>query len=185
MRFIRHKWWGLCARLRTSYYGIRYRQVTFASRARCNGQLTIRGKGRVIVGPGSTLSGENELRGNVFDLSNGATVRIGADCYVNGVRVSADNEVTIGDRCIVGAARILTTDYHAVDPSFRFDQHAPVRSEPVIVEDEVWLANQTALLPGVTIGSGSVVAFGSVISRSVPPGCVIGSHQQRTLTKLA
>lgn len=41
-------------------------------------------------------------------------------------------------------------------------------SKDVVVEEDVWLGARFTLLPGVTIGRGSIIAAGAVVSRSVP-----------------
>lgn len=49
-------------------------------------------------------------------------------------------------------------------------------SKDVIVEEEVWLATNVVLMPGVVVGRGSAVGAGSVLRRSVPPySTVIGN----------
>jgi len=40
---------------------------------------------------------------------------------------------------------------------------------PVIIEDNAWLAISVDVLPGVTIGEGSIIAAGSVVTESIPP----------------
>lgn len=40
---------------------------------------------------------------------------------------------------------------------------------PVIIEDNVWIAISVDILPGVTIGEGSIIAAGSVVTESIPP----------------
>jgi len=42
---------------------------------------------------------------------------------------------------------------------------------PVIIEKNVWVAINVVILPGVTIGEGSIVACGSVVTKSIPPLC--------------
>lgn len=44
----------------------------------------------------------------------------------------------------------------------------------VIIEHDVWIGCNVTLLSGVTIGRGSTVAAGAVVSKSMPPYCVIG-----------
>lgn len=48
------------------------------------------------------------------------------------------------------------------------------RELDVVVEEDVWIGAQVILLPGVTVGRGSTVAAGAVVSRDIPPYCVAG-----------
>jgi maltose O-acetyltransferase len=45
---------------------------------------------------------------------------------------------------------------------------------PIVVGDHVWIGASAVLLPGVTIGEGSVVGAGSVVTKDVPRGVVVG-----------
>ena len=45
---------------------------------------------------------------------------------------------------------------------------------PVVIEDQVWLATRSLVLPGVTVGRGAVAAAGSVVTRDVPAGTIVG-----------
>jgi acetyltransferase-like isoleucine patch superfamily enzyme len=48
----------------------------------------------------------------------------------------------------------------------------PMRSRPVIIEDEAWLGAHVVVLPGVRIGRGAVIGAGSVVTRDIPAGTV-------------
>ena len=61
----------------------------------------------------------------------------------------------------------LTTTGHPVHPDRRADFGR--FSEPIVIEDKVWIGSNVVVLPGVRIGYGSVVGAGSVVSRDIPP----------------
>jgi maltose O-acetyltransferase len=44
---------------------------------------------------------------------------------------------------------------------------------PVVVEDDVWIGARVIILPGVTIGTGSILGAGSVVAHSVPAYSVV------------
>ncbi len=48
-----------------------------------------------------------------------------------------------------------------------------VKREFVRIEDDCWIAANTVILAGVTIGKGSVIAAGSVVNKDVPPYSVV------------
>ena len=50
---------------------------------------------------------------------------------------------------------------------------SPDVSAPIVIEDHVWIGMRAIVLRGVTIGEGSIVAAGSVVSRNVPPHCLV------------
>jgi lipopolysaccharide O-acetyltransferase len=42
-------------------------------------------------------------------------------------------------------------------------------SNPIIIEDNVWIGESVSILPGVTIGQGSIVGANSLVSKNIPP----------------
>ena len=65
---------------------------------------------------------------------------------------------------------------------------SPVASEevkPVTIEDNVWIGKRAIIMPGVTIGQGSIVAGGAVVMVTVPPNTIVAGNPARLLKKLA
>ena len=54
-------------------------------------------------------------------------------------------------------------------------------TRPVTIEDDVWIGANAVILPGVTLGKHSVVAAGSVVSRSVPPYSVCAGSPAKVI----
>lgn len=76
--------------------------------------------------------------------------------------------VIIGNNVLIGPNVTIVTELHNKDLETRRN----VYSSPVVIEDDCWIAVNTLILPGVTIGKGSVIAAGSVVTRDIPPGSV-------------
>jgi acetyltransferase-like isoleucine patch superfamily enzyme len=100
-------------------------------------------------------------------------------------RVGHDNTMTVGRAITIGrycrlASRVMIADSsgHPLDPEARqAGQAAPVEKvQPVTIEDNVWLCTGAIVLPGVTIGEGSVVAAGAVVRQSVPPYSLVAGN---------
>ena len=56
-----------------------------------------------------------------------------------------------------------------------------VYDQPVVIEDDVWCGANVTILKGVTIGHGSVVAAGAVVTKSFPPYSIIGGIPAKLL----
>jgi acetyltransferase-like isoleucine patch superfamily enzyme len=56
-----------------------------------------------------------------------------------------------------------------------------VKREFVKIEDDCWIAANTIILAGVTIGRGSVIAAGSVVTKDVPPYSIVGGVPAKVL----
>jgi maltose O-acetyltransferase len=86
-----------------------------------------------------------------------AELVVGAWSMFNyGVSLRARRSIRIGERCMFGAL-------------VQIDDTNRERSAPISIGDDVWVAHGAILEPGVTIGEGSVVAAGSVVTADVPP----------------
>ncbi|MEX2395994.1 MAG: acyltransferase, partial [Balneolales bacterium] len=103
---------------------------------------------------------------------------IGNDVSINfGVSIVAENKVTLGNRIRIGPyTMIIDTDRHIQNDRFKW-----AKGEPVIIEDDVWLATRVMVLKGSLIGKGSMIASGSVVSGVIPPYVVAGGIPARVL----
>jgi len=93
--------------------------------------------------------------------------------------------LTIGNYVVFGPSPTIITGDHRTDVigeyMFLVDDKSPESDLPVVIEDDVWLGARVIILKGVTIGRGSVVAAGSVVTSSFPPYSVIGGVPARLL----
>ena len=89
-------------------------------------------------------------------------------------------ELRIGRKVIFGPKPTIITGDHRIDLIGRYiidvsdDEKLPVQDAPVVIEDDVWCGANVTILKGVTIGRGSVVAAGAVVTKSFPPYSIIG-----------
>jgi acetyltransferase-like isoleucine patch superfamily enzyme len=58
-------------------------------------------------------------------------------------------------------------------------QRQGLSSAKVVIEDDVWIGGKSIVLPGVTVGRGSIVAAGSVVTKDVPPFAIVASNPAR------
>ena len=87
--------------------------------------------------------------------------------------------LTIGDH--VHIARCCTI--YTVDHNYRSQVSIPYDevfiAKPVNIEDCVWIGSNVSIVPGVTVSEGAIVGMGSVVTRNVPKGAVIGGNPAR------
>lgn len=57
------------------------------------------------------------------------------------------------------------------------------RTQPITIEDEVWIGGGSIITQGVTVGRGAVVAAGSVVTEDVEPDTVVGGAPARFIKK--
>lgn len=111
----------------------------------------------------------------------GARLVIGEDCFLNyGASFGCTLEITLGDRCLIGPyAMIIDSAFHEL-----LDRSKRPPSQPVRLEDDVWVGAKASIMPGVTIGRGAVIGTGSVVTKDVPPFTVVAGAPARVLRTL-
>jgi acetyltransferase-like isoleucine patch superfamily enzyme len=151
--------------------------VTVGTRVRVRSRLQIGGEGRVVIGDRCEF--ESSPAGTVINaVGTAVVVRIGEGCGVNGLDVYAADDVTIGNRCMVGECTMVTTDFHSTDRD-RWSREARPKRGPITVGTNVWLANRTVITKNVSIGDNSVVSIGTIVREDVPANVIVSSHEQR------
>jgi len=103
-------------------------------------------------------------------------LKLGDDIQINdAVHIAAINSVTIGNRVLI-ASKVFISDhnhgFYGKDHTHTSPLIPPVErvlsSEPVLIEDDVWIGEFVAILPGVIIGKGAVIGTMSVVTKDIP-----------------
>jgi acetyltransferase-like isoleucine patch superfamily enzyme len=162
------------------------------------GRLFVRGMPRVRIGDGASVTiGDNvtlnsQDRGyhlNIFAPMKimadrpGAEIVIGDNTRMTGTCIHAYLRITIGKNCLI-AANTQIFDGSAHDlcfPNVEDRIHTVGGAKEIVIEDNVWIGANSIVLPGVTIGYGSVVAAGSVVTKSIPPYALAGGNPTRVI----
>ena len=93
--------------------------------------------------------------------------------------INVSQRVEIGARCSISwDCDIIDTDFHQIVLA---DGQLPAVSEPVVIEDDVWIGSHCLILKGVTIGHHSVIAAGSVVHRGAPPYSLLTGNPARRI----
>lgn len=133
---------------------------------------------------GANFTAGRHLWLEAIDEQNGKhyspVVCIGANVIVNDdVHIAAIDRITIGNDVLI-ASRVFISDhlhgcYDGVSSSSPLlpPRIREVRGAgPVTIGNNVWIGEMVAVLPGVTIGDGSVIGAGAVVTRDIPPASV-------------
>ena len=89
--------------------------------------------------------------------------------------------VTIGDYTMFGPGVQVLTPMHPLDAVLRRQQEY---GRPITIGADVWVGAGALILPGVTIGSRSVIGAGSVVTRDVPAGVFAAGNPCRVVREL-
>ena len=92
--------------------------------------------------------------------------------YINaGAQIRCMERIKIGNKCAIGR-NVMIMDFDAHKIIYR-DGNSNKITEPVIIEDNVWIGAGATILKGVTIGKGAVVGAGAVVTRDVPQNTIV------------
>lgn len=114
----------------------------------------------------------------------GSNVRVGDNFFANFDLVLLDcAPITIGDNVMFGPSVQLLTPMHSVD-DVELRNSGREWAEPITIGDNVWLAGGVIVCPGVSIGEGSTVGAGSVVTRDIPPRVLAAGNPCRVVREL-
>lgn len=114
-------------------------------------------------------------------------IEIGSDTYLgHRVVLRAGLGIRLGRHVTIASNVILSSDPgHPLDPVARRTQPAPREDLRFIdVGDDVWIAEGATVLGGVTLGAGAVVGAHAVVTKDVPPLCVVAGNPARVVKQL-
>ena len=122
-------------------------------------------------------------------------------------KIKIGDHCLVGPRCVVGAVNsvvlgnyvrlsnnviVIDNNNHPVNPVDRkimnsVEYTSPYRtwkyavSKPIVIHDNVWIGRNSIINKGVTIGENSIVAAGSVVTKDVPPNCIVGGNPAKVV----
>lgn len=136
--------------------------------------------------------------GNLQALCGGI-ITIGDNIYIgSGTHIQSKEKVVIGNNVIISNnVLICDNNNHPTSPSERIllsqcDDYMTdelwtwkyATSKPVVIEDNVWIGRNSVVMKGVTVGKGSIVAYGAVVTHDVPEYCVVAGNPAQVVKRL-
>lgn len=141
-----------------------------------------RNKSEFILSANSVLIIEDAFalyQGASIFIAPGATMHIKGHSFVNtNSMINCFDYIEIGyDTIISDDVRIQDSDNHYVMEG----EHTKANTKPIIIGDHVWIGKNAIILKGVNIGTGAIVAAGSVVTRNVPSHCLVAGNPARVI----
>ncbi|WP_417859915.1 acyltransferase [Winogradskyella sediminis] len=126
------------------------------------------------LGDASTIEDFSAVNNGVGDVIIGNRTRIGLSNTIIG-------PVTIGDDVRLAQNVVLSGLNHNYEGIESPIHEQGVSTKPIVIESESWIGANVVIVPGVTIGKHSIVAAGSVVTKSMPPYSVIVGNPAKVL----
>jgi lipopolysaccharide O-acetyltransferase len=138
----------------------------------------IRNKKNIKIGKNFTAGFGCRIEAFPLDDISKICINIGENVQINDyVHIGAVGSIIIGNNVLM-ASKIYISDHNhgSYDEDQNQNDHPmsiPMERKaickPVIIEDNVWIGESVCILPGVTIGKGSIIGALSVVPKSIPP----------------
>lgn len=170
-----------------------------------NGRLAYIGRNVKLQGNRNNLklSGTVSLQDNVFMQLNGlfsmgerSMIKRDAYIIVNNGHLVVGSHSAIGKRCeiAVNGGRVEIGNYVRIascvfitNANHEFADKAVsimdqgIITKDVIIEDDVWIGHGSIILPGIHIGKGAIIAAGSVVTKNVAAGTIVGGNPAKLI----
>lgn len=138
--------------------------------------FVLRGGGYVSFGKRLTTGVGCRLEALRLDDDKRKRIVLGDDIQINDhVHISAMDKVEIGSGCLLASNIYISDNSHGYYKGTDLDSSPMVRPDhreyftaPVTIKNNVWIGEGVMILPGVTIGEGSIIGAHSVVNKSIP-----------------
>lgn len=112
---------------------------------------------------------------NVFAPWN---LKLGRACVGPHVSVYNKDMIEIGDDSVVSQNSFLCTASHGIESLM-----LPLKTAPIVIGNNAWVAADAFIGPGVTIGEGAVVGAKAAVFKDVEPWTVVGGNPAKFIKK--
>lgn len=143
---------------------------------------TVRRRTRMDVLPFNRFSlGEKSLIEDFCTINNGVgDITIGYNTLI-GINNVIIGPVTIGNNVILAQNIVVSGLNHEYRDINTPIHEQPTRTAPIVIEDDCWIAANSVITAGVTIGKHSVVAAGAVVTKNIPPYSIAAGNPARVI----
>ena len=133
------------------------------------------------IGKGAFLMGNLRLTSAAPGFYDKLSIGEGATLADN-ITINLDDNVTIGKNAAIAPHVVIYTGSHQIGPGSK--RIGEFTSLPVTIEDGAWVRVGAIIVPGVTVGRGSIVAAGAVVLKDVPPNAYVEGNPAQVVRQL-
>jgi len=147
-----------------------------------NSQICIGDRAKLERGVNITVGG---------DYPN-CKIEIGENTFIGPyVCIAGPGDIKIGKDCLIAAQTGIFANNHIFENPQQIIREQGVTYKGITIEDDCWLGTKVSVLDGITIGKGSVIGAGAIVTKSIPPysiavgvpARVIGQRDEKVVAK--
>jgi acetyltransferase-like isoleucine patch superfamily enzyme len=141
--------------------------------------------------PGLIVQAGACLYNPTLDVGPQGRIVIGEHALVSSAAIFCDCEVTVGAMAMLAWGVVVMDSYRGWSPENAGPAVrdgwcvGPAEARPVHIGSNVWLGFESCILPGVTIGDGSVVGARAVVFDDVPANCIVAGNPARVVRRFS
>lgn len=152
----------------------------------CNHSAVLHDTARIVNNlPDSSAIGigaHTHVKGELLTFGSGGKIVIGEYCYIGEQsHIWSAKSIDIGDRVLISHnVNIFDNATHPLNARARHEQFKSIISDghpkninlaerPIVIANDVLIGCMSIILKGVTIGQGSIIGAGSVVTKDIPP----------------
>lgn len=124
----------------------------------------------------------SDLKTNGLSFVTGKTI-LGNNVNFNGMRISGNGNVKIGDNFHSGPECLIITSVHNYNHGTKIPYDETNIDKDVVIKDNVWIGSRVIILGGVTIEEGAIIQAGSVVVKDIPKYSIAGGHPAKVFQK--
>ncbi|MBW4633845.1 MAG: acyltransferase [Iphinoe sp. HA4291-MV1] len=142
--------------------------------------IEIRNEVNILQGVGINAKGHSNNRvclGDKVTLERGVDIRAMKDTciYIDEgtfvgpyVCFAGPGNIKIGKWCLIAAHVGIFANNHIFDDPTQYIENQGVTRQGIVIEDDCWIGHAVTILDGVTIGKGSIIGAGAVVTKDIP-----------------
>lgn len=150
------------------------------------------GKQYISIGKNTKIGKHIQL--TAWDYNNGKqftpVIIIGSNCQIGSYNhITAVNKIIISDGVLTGKFVTITDNSHG-NPTMSEELDVSPLKRPayskgeVIIGNNVWIGDKVTILPNVKIGEGCIIGANAVVTKDIPPYCIVGGNPARIIKQM-
>jgi acetyltransferase-like isoleucine patch superfamily enzyme len=109
-------------------------------------------------------------RNTTIGCLNDSYIQIGQETFIGpDVCIAGPGDIKIGKRCLIASHTGIFANNHNFTDPIEPIKYQGISRKGIAIEDDCWLGHKVTVLDGITIGEGSVIGAGAVVTKDIPP----------------